>query len=50
VGKVLEAGKHPNADKLQLTKVDVGDGEPRSIVCGAGTRRRRDGRRSLPVR
>jgi phenylalanyl-tRNA synthetase beta chain len=35
VGKVLEAGKHPNADKLQLTKVDIGDGEPRSIVCGA---------------
>jgi phenylalanyl-tRNA synthetase beta chain len=35
VGKVIEAGKHPNADKLQLTKVDVGAGEPRSIVCGA---------------
>jgi phenylalanyl-tRNA synthetase beta chain len=35
VGRVLEAAKHPNADKLQLTKVDVGDGEPRSIVCGA---------------
>ncbi len=35
VGKVLEAEKHPNADRLQLTKVDVGDGEPRSIVCGA---------------
>ena len=35
VGKVLEAEKHPNADKLQLTKVDIGDGEPRSIVCGA---------------
>ena len=35
VGKVLEAEKHPNADKLQLTKVDVGDGEPRSNVCGA---------------
>ena len=34
VGKVLEAGKHPNADKLQLTKVDVG-GVTRSIVCGA---------------
>src|SRR5207237_467828 len=34
-GKVLEAGKHPNAYKLQLTKVDVGDGAPRSIVCGA---------------
>jgi phenylalanyl-tRNA synthetase beta chain len=35
VGKVLEAEKHPNADRLQLTKVDVGDGEARSIVCGA---------------
>lgn len=35
VGRVVEAAKHPNADKLQLTKVDVGDGEPRSIVCGA---------------
>ncbi len=35
VGRVLEAGKHPNADKLQLCVVDVGDGEPRSIVCGA---------------
>ena len=35
VGKVLEAAKHPNADKLQLTKVDVGSGEPKSIVCGA---------------
>src|SRR4051812_43536904 len=35
VGKVLEADKHPNADRLQLTTVDVGEGEPRSIVCGA---------------
>lgn len=35
VGKVLEAGKHPNADRLQLCRVDVGDGEPRQIVCGA---------------
>jgi phenylalanyl-tRNA synthetase beta chain len=35
VGRVLEAAKHPNADKLQLTKVDVGEDEPRSIVCGA---------------
>ncbi|MFL6015724.1 MAG: phenylalanine--tRNA ligase subunit beta, partial [Gaiellaceae bacterium] len=35
VGKVLEADKHPNADRLQLTRVDVGEGEPRSIVCGA---------------
>jgi phenylalanyl-tRNA synthetase beta chain len=35
VGRVLEAGKHPNADRLQLCKVDVGEGEPRQIVCGA---------------
>jgi phenylalanyl-tRNA synthetase beta chain len=35
VGKVVEAGKHPNADKLQLCRVDVGEGEPRQIVCGA---------------
>jgi phenylalanyl-tRNA synthetase beta chain len=35
VGRVLEAAKHPNADRLQLTSVDVGEGEPRSIVCGA---------------
>ena len=35
VGKVLEAGKHPNADRLQLCRVDVGEDEPRQIVCGA---------------
>src|SRR3954451_22696898 len=35
IGRVVEAEKHPNADRLQLTKVDVGEGEPRSIVCGA---------------
>jgi phenylalanyl-tRNA synthetase beta chain len=35
VGKVLEAVKHPNADRLQLTRVDVGEGAPRQIVCGA---------------
>ena len=35
VGKVLEADKHPNADRLQITRVDVGESEPRSIVCGA---------------
>ena len=32
---MVEAEKHPNADRLQITKVDVGEGEPRSIVCGA---------------
>ena len=35
VGRVLEAAKHPNADRLQLCNVDVGEGEPRQIVCGA---------------
>ena len=35
VGRVLEAGKHPNADRLQLCAVDVGEKEPRQIVCGA---------------
>jgi phenylalanyl-tRNA synthetase beta chain len=35
VGKVLEAAKHPNADRLQLCRVDVGEPEPRRIVCGA---------------
>jgi phenylalanyl-tRNA synthetase beta chain len=35
VGRVLEAAKHPNADRLQLCRVDVGEREPRQIVCGA---------------
>jgi phenylalanyl-tRNA synthetase beta chain len=35
VGRVVQAGKHPNADRLQLCRVDVGEGEPRQIVCGA---------------
>ena len=35
VGRVLERAPHPNADRLSLCTVDVGDGEPRSIVCGA---------------
>jgi phenylalanyl-tRNA synthetase beta chain len=35
VGRVLEAGKHPSADRLQLCRVDVGEPEPRQIVCGA---------------
>jgi phenylalanyl-tRNA synthetase beta chain len=35
VGRVLEAVKHPSADRLQLCQVDVGEGEPKQIVCGA---------------
>ncbi|THD67968.1 phenylalanine--tRNA ligase subunit beta [Robertkochia marina] len=35
VGHVLECEQHPNADRLKLTKVDLGNGEPVQIVCGA---------------
>ena len=35
VGQVLSCEKHPNADKLKVTKVDLGNGEPVQIVCGA---------------
>jgi phenylalanyl-tRNA synthetase beta chain len=35
VGRVVEAVKHPNADRLQLCRVDVGAEEPLQIVCGA---------------
>src|SRR5258705_5740808 len=35
IGEVLTCIKHPNADKLSLTTVDVGGEKPLSIVCGA---------------
>jgi phenylalanyl-tRNA synthetase beta chain len=35
VGRVLEVSDHPKADRLRVCSVDVGDGEPRQIVCGA---------------
>jgi phenylalanyl-tRNA synthetase beta chain len=35
IGQVITCEKHPNADKLSLTTVDVGDGTARKIVCGA---------------
>ncbi|WP_226064556.1 phenylalanine--tRNA ligase subunit beta [Kaistella polysaccharea] len=35
VGKVLSCEKHPNADKLKVTTVDVGSAKPLHIVCGA---------------
>lgn len=35
VGHVLECAKHPDADRLSITKVDLGNGEPVQIVCGA---------------
>jgi len=35
VGEVISCEKHPNADRLKLTKVNVGETEPLQIVCGA---------------
>ncbi len=35
VGKVLEVTAHPNADRLNVCQVDVGQAQPLSIVCGA---------------
>ena len=35
VGHVLTCEKHPNADKLKITTVDIGTAEPLQIVCGA---------------
>ena len=35
VGKVLTCDKHPNADRLKVTTVDIGDNQPLKIVCGA---------------
>ena len=35
VGKIIAADQHPDADKLQVTQVDVGRSEPLTIVCGA---------------
>jgi phenylalanyl-tRNA synthetase beta chain len=35
VGKVLSAEQHPDADRLRVCTVEVGDGEPSTIVCGA---------------
>lgn len=35
VGHVLSCEKHPNADRLKVTMVDLGDGTPVQIVCGA---------------
>lgn len=35
VGEVLTCIQHPNADRLKVTTVDLGSGEPVQIVCGA---------------
>jgi phenylalanyl-tRNA synthetase beta chain len=35
IGEVLTCEKHPNADKLKITTVNIGNGTPLNIVCGA---------------
>ena len=35
VGEVLSCEAHPNSDHLHVTKVNIGEGEPLPIVCGA---------------
>jgi len=35
IGKVLSAERHPDADRLSVCMVDVGEGDPAQIVCGA---------------
>lgn len=35
VGHILSREKHPDADRLSVCRVDVGDGTPKQIVCGA---------------
>lgn len=34
VGRILECEKHPEADKLYLEKIDVGEDEPRTVISG----------------
>jgi phenylalanyl-tRNA synthetase beta chain len=35
VASVISAEKHPNADRLRVCMVDIGDGKPIQVVCGA---------------
>ena len=35
VGHVVGLAPHPNADKLRLATIDLGEAEPRTVVCGA---------------
>ncbi len=39
IGRILEAETHPNADRLRVCKVDIGQSEPATIVCGAANAR-----------
>lgn len=39
VGEILSAEQHPNADKLRVTRVNIGGEQPLQIVCGASNAR-----------
>jgi phenylalanyl-tRNA synthetase beta chain len=39
IAEIISAEKHPDADRLQLLKVDIGDAQPLQIVCGASNAR-----------
>ena len=41
VAEIVEAVRHPQAEKLQVCKVNTGQGEPVQIVCGAANARAR---------
>lgn len=42
VGYVRELGQHPDADRLTLCQVDVGEGDSRQIICGAKNHKQGD--------
>jgi phenylalanyl-tRNA synthetase beta chain len=42
VGEILSYEQHPDADRLSVCQVDVGDGDIRNIVCGAKNFKERD--------
>jgi len=41
VAKILKTEKHPNADRLKVCDVDVGEKEIKKVVCGAPNARER---------
>ncbi len=40
VAEIVEAGRHPDADRLQVCKVATGPGDPLQVVCGAPNARK----------
>ncbi|OIP99093.1 MAG: phenylalanine--tRNA ligase subunit beta [Zetaproteobacteria bacterium CG2_30_46_52] len=42
IGQILDMKPHPDADKLKLLKLDLGEAEPLAIVCGASNMKQGD--------